>query len=135
MADVAQNLRAFLLADASIAALVGASVHQNLVPENRPTPFIWYRQAGVAYEPITDAAAGADPDDYLYDLECVSDDLDEAANLAALVRGRLAYYRGDFGDSTVQAIFVDDHEDDYIPRNEDADAGLHAATLRATVTP
>ncbi len=135
MADVAQNLRAFLLADSQIASLVGANVHQNHVPEDRPTPYVWFRQAGVHYEGTTDAEPGAPPDDYLVDLECVSDDLDEAADLAALVRERLAFYRGPFGDSTVQAVLVEDHEDDYLPRNEDADAGYHAATLRAVVTP
>jgi hypothetical protein len=133
--DVAENLIAFLLADAAIAALVGENVHQNQVPHEAVFPFIWLQQAGVNYEGVTDAAPGTEPDDFLFDLESVSDDVDQAAELSALVRNRLAFWRGAFGDSTVQSILVDDHEDDYLKRNENADQGIHVASLRATVSP
>lgn len=135
MPDVSENLRAFLLADTAIAALVGARVHQNLVPHQDLFPYLWFQQAGVNYEGTTDAAPGQEPDDYLFDVEAVSEDVDQAANLAGLVRRRLAFYRGAFGAATVQSILVDDHEDDYFPRNANADAGVHAATFRATVSP
>lgn len=133
--DVAQNLRAFLLADTTIAGLVSSRVHQNDVPQESDPPYVWYQLAGVEYEGVTDAEPGTPPDTYLYDLEAVAGDVGAAANLGLLIRNLLAFHRGEFGDSTVQAVFVDDHQDDYIPRNDDADAGLHAATMRISVSP
>lgn len=135
MADTAENLRTFVLAGASIANVIGSRMAQNSIPEDYDLPYVWFRQAGVTYEGTTDAAAGTAPDEYLYDLECVSDDVDEAADLAELVRTRLAFYRGALGDQTVQAIFVEDHEDDYFPRNADAEQGIHVASLRVSVCP
>lgn len=133
MADYAENLRTFVLADVAIAAVVGTRMHQNSVPEDAALPFIWYRQAGVVYEGCTDSAAGDEPDQYDYDVECVSDDVDEAADLAALVRPRLAFHRGTLGAGSTQGILVEDHEDDYFKRNEDADAGIHVASFRVSV--
>lgn len=133
--DVAENLIAFLLDDEDIAELVGTRVGQDKIPQPKATPYIWLQQAGVNYETCTDAEHGEEPVDWLFDIESVSDDVDEAAELAGMVRRRLHAYRGDFGDSTVQAVLVEDHEDDYIPRNEFEDAGLHAATFRAAVSP
>lgn len=131
--SVSEDVRSFMLADASIAGLVGTRVHKNHVPQDGDTPYVSYFRGGVEYENTTDVSAGGDPFRQFFDIESVSDDVSEADTLADYVRNRFANYRGAFGDGTVQACFVSDHDDDYIPRNVDADSGLHVATIRVEV--
>jgi hypothetical protein len=134
MPDVAERLRTFLTADAGIAAVVSTRVHQGIVPESSIVPFIWFRRARTD-EPRT--LDGGSPSGYeqFFDIECVSEDLDQCQDLALAVRDKLNNYRGTFADSTVKGIFVEDHSDDYIPRSVSSDDVAHVAALSVQIIP
>ena len=132
MADVATRLRTFLLTDTAIANQVGERIHQGQVPESSDGDYIWYSRAAI--EPLRVLASGVlDPLSVRFDVECISDDLDQSQVLAAAVRAKCDAYRGTFADTTVQGIFVDDHNDDYTPRGVFSDEGAHVAALQLEI--
>lgn len=134
MADLAENLRAFLLDKATITTFVGADgVHQGLVPQDVTLPYIWFKRSARRYLETTDAAPGADPDEERFDLECISDDLDESQDLSQAVCDALNAYRGTFGDTTISGAFVDDQDDDYVPRGTLGETELHTAALAVQI--
>ena len=140
MSQVAKDLRTFLGADATIATLVGAApngrIHQNHVPQDKAFPFVWYAQSGLLDGDVLAEAAGSAPYGREFDVECVSDDVDKAVDLAEAVRNRLRNFRGVIASTReVQAIFCDEHSEDYVPRGNEGDIGLHVESLRATVIP
>lgn len=138
MADIDQNLRAFLLADGTIAGLLGnpARLHQNTVPQEDAYPYAWYALSDTEdFEDLLDSPAGALPFRVFFDLEAVSSDLDQAIALKKALRARLHNFRGSFGDQTVQAVFARDQGEDYISRNSSGDEGIHAETLRVEIIP
>lgn len=134
MPDVAERLRTFLIAGASVTTIVGQRVHQNMVPESSAPPYLWFRRSRTD-EPRT--LDGGSPSGYeqFFDIECVSEDLSEAQTLAYAVRDRLNNYRGSFADSTVKGIFVEDHSDDYVPRSVSSDDVAHVAALSVQIIP
>ncbi len=101
MSDVGKNLRTYLLADPAISFQLAAErIHQNKVPQDEAFPFISYFRRGTQDEHTTDEANSAEPFRHLFDLECVSDDIDQALDLAELVKARLgdrAAYSDSFG--------------------------------------
>lgn len=129
MADLAQDLRAVLLAAPAVAAIAGTRIHQGIVPESSTTPYLWYRRASRDTERVLGEAVGAEPDSYRFDLEAISADLEEAQDLADAVRGALDNYRGSFGTRTAQGVFVENQDDDYYPRGIMGDETLHYAAL------
>lgn len=129
MTVIGEDIRTWLLADASISAVVGARVHQNKVPQASAAPYVWYGRATTANEDALDDPAGTTPFSQIFDIESISDDIDEALDLADLLKAKhLA--RGTIGSGTVQGVFVTDHADDYIPRGVDSDDGRHVAALQ-----
>jgi hypothetical protein len=129
LADVATRLRTFLLADSAIAAAVGPRVHQAFVPEDTPTPCIYFTRAGTGDE-LCIGEIGAAPFRHTFALECIGKDLDESQSIAALVKTRCNGYYGSFADTTVKGIFVEDQSDDYEPQY-----GYHDASLSLEVVP
>ena len=127
--SLGEDLRTWLLADASITALVGTRCHQNKVPQNSTSPYIWYGRATTENEDAIDDIAGTIPFVQMFDVECISDDIDEALNLADLLKAK-HLTRGTIGSGTVQGVFVSDHADDYIPRGDNSDDGRHVAALQ-----
>ena len=134
MPDVAERLRTFLIAGSSVTAIVASRVHQNMVPESSAIPYIWYRRARTDEPRTLDGGAPSGYEQF-FDIECVSEDLDECQSLAYAVRDRLNNYRGSFADSTVKGIFVEDHSDDYIPRSVSSDDVAHVAALSVQIIP
>ena len=137
--SLAVDLRTFLAAGSAIGALVTsdgvARIHQGHVPEGTALPFVWFAQVGAEWQGTLGGSAGEAPFSRSFDLECVSDDLGEAADLAEAVRSRLSDYRGTFGASEVQGVFCEDHSEDYQPRAADPDYGEHAQPLRVMIIP
>jgi hypothetical protein len=132
MADVSTRFRTFLLTDTTIAQMVGEQVHQGFVPETTKGDYVWFSRS--ASEPLRVLASGAiDPLSVRFDVEAISDDLDRAQALAAAIRSKCDAYRGTFGDSTTQGIFVEDHNDDYTPRGVFSDDVLHVASMSVEI--
>jgi hypothetical protein len=57
VADLDENLRTFLLADATVAALT-TSIHINRVPENKTNPYIWIQTTDTETELNLDGSTG-----------------------------------------------------------------------------
>lgn len=135
MADLAENLRTFILADTPIAASIGTRCYQGMAPQSdiATFPFIWFARSRRQLDRTLDAAAGDAADEQWFDLECISDDLDESQDLAEAVEDRLNNYRGTVGTQTVQAIFVDDQDDNYVPRGTMGETELHVAALSVQI--
>jgi hypothetical protein len=139
MADIATRLRTFLLGSDAITSIVGQRVHQSHVPHldpDKPVPaYIWFGRTTTRDERQLAGAAGEAEFSTMFSLECFSEDLDEAQRLGAAVKSRLNNYQGAFGDSTVQGIFVEDQNDDYIPRSIPADVGAELTAFSVEVIP
>lgn len=130
---MATRFRTFLLADSSIAAVVGQNVHQGFVPEDTPLPVIYFTRTGTRTERAL-GDVGTQPFSHTFAVEAIGKDLDESQSLADLVRTRCDGYPGSgvgtFADSTVKGIFVEDQSDDYEPQY-----GYHDASLSVEVIP
>lgn len=134
MSDVAENLRTFLLGDAAIARKVGLRVSQDAIPQGKPSPFIFLGRQSTTVERCL-GETGNTPFSHIFAVECIGEDLDDSQSLADLVRARCDGYSGTFGDSTVQAIFVEEQADDYLPKAVDLNSGEHIAALSVEVYP
>lgn len=136
MADLPTNLRAFLLDATAITDIVGdTGVYQGMVPQDVALPYVWFRRASRRLEPTLDAEPGDDPDELWFDVEAISDDLDVAQSLADAITDALGNYRGTFGDALIQGAFVDDQDDDYVPRGTVGETELHVAALAVQIFP
>ena len=135
MSDTATRLRAHILADATIAAIIGTSCHQSHVPQEITLPYVWFGRTGTEDIRTLDASAGLAPFSEAFDVEAISDDLSESQTLALAIKSRLNNYRGTFDDSTVKGIFVEDHNDDYMPRGVMSDEGFAVAAMRCEIIP
>ncbi len=132
MSDVATRLRSFLLSDAAITREVGDRVHQAHVPESSEGDYVYFQRSTI--EPLrTLDASNIDPLYTSFDVEIISRDLEQCQFIASIVRAKLDCYRGAFDDATVKGIFVEDHNDDYIPRGTYADEGVHVAAMSVQI--
>lgn len=136
MADLGENLRTFLLADATILGLVSTRAAQGVVPQERAQPYLWFELRGTENDDCLDDAVGHVPWKYLFDVECIANDIDTAQALAARVKAIAHLYRGSFGTQNVMGVFVEDHNDEYVPRGAGSDMdGLHVAALSLEIIP
>lgn len=126
------DLRAYLLAQAAIATIVGTSVHVRAVPQEIAPPYLWLARAGADLERTLDQAQGAEPFETRYDVEAISDDPQELETLAQAVRA-LDCAKGVCGSGTMQLLLVEDHTDDYVPKGVFSDEGLDVASFAITV--
>jgi hypothetical protein len=126
------DLRTYVLADGTVAGLIGTRCFQNSVPtEKTALPFIWFRRART-----NELETLAADEDWTveYDMECVSDDLDQAITLRDAVLSRLRGHQGTMGDGTYNWVHCRDQYDTYVPRNIEADERLQIASLSVEVT-
>lgn len=132
MATTEENLKAFLLASSSIAAIVGPRVSYNHIPQTVKPSYIFFQQSGSPDDPALDDSPGVSTRAQ-YAIECYSTSPSVAITLKNLVHARLNKYRGAFGDTTAKGIFAADVDDSYTPQGAGSDAGIHCATLTAEV--
>lgn len=131
MATVTEDLIAFLTADATITNLVGQRVHANHVPEKSTYPLVWLARSGKEKDTDLDGQGGLTR--HLYDIEAIGPDLGEAEDVAQAVDDRLAGHRGTFGARTVQGVFLQDQDDEYVPRGTAGDDGLMTVAQQITI--
>lgn len=130
-ADVPQDIRTYLLADAAVSGKT-SRCFVNVVPEAKARPFIWLRRSGAGG---TGVVGGADSIwQVRLDLECVAGDLDTASQLADAVRARLEGASGTLGSNSYAWVAVEDQFDDYEIVNQAADEHLESVALNVEVT-
>lgn len=132
MSDIAEDLRTLLLADATIASVVSNRVSQNRVPQTVTGSFIFFiRSSSDDDSEMTLQHAGGD---YAYreffDVEAIGT-IGNVATLSKRLK-RLNGHVGAVGNGSVQALFVRDQADDYVPYNvlDQSDSGPHLAAVR-----
>jgi len=146
MIDLGKSLRKFLV---SIDELREATTHQNFTKifhGNIPQPPENY--TGPIYPTIYTARGGTEVDDGLdsinditresFDVEFISDDLDQTQELSAILRQIFKdFINKPLGDIPAQAVFIDEHNDEYVPRTSThfTDEGVQIATLNLTIIP
>jgi len=132
MSTLAGDLRTALLANGDIATIVGGRVHYLRAAQGFVGDYIWFARSGSGDDDdrALGDTAGADYHHHeMVDVECVSDVLEDAQTLSRLVKG-FDSTTGTLGAGTVQAIFVRDHADDYVPRGVSGDDGVFVGALQ-----
>lgn len=131
--STAEDLRTFVLTESDITDVIGTRMYENTVPGSTTTlPFVWYRMARREFAGVL-GQQESKPWQEFYDVECVSDDLDQAHDLAELVRLKLDAHYGTMGSGTYAWVHVLDQYEDYVPRNIEADEHLQIVSLQIEV--
>lgn len=110
----------------------GARFHENTVPPGYAGPYVWFQRRTRSDELTFDMQPGQIPFEIFVDLEAIARG-PEALALAAEIAQQSHGYRGPFGDGTVQAVFCEDHGDDYTPRGLMAEQALQYGALELRV--
>ena len=129
MTTLAENFRTLITSATTITTNVGDRVHANRMPVASQYPAIFFIRSSAETDRDFDGATG--PTRSVFDTECLTDDTGpvEAIELAEDVRILLDGYSGAMGTTTVQGIFVTDKDDDYLPRGNASDEGIHVVAL------
>ena len=142
--SVATELRAFLLTQTTITDLVGARIHQDVIPQvesgdddsappTRP-PTIWFSKSSTEREECLEDGQGTLPEKVFFDLEVFASSKPDADDLSEAVEG-VNDYAGVMGSMTVQGIFVDSASDDYLPKGILSDDGTFQTAFSVEVIP
>lgn len=124
---VGVNLRTQLINTTGIA-----NCHQNRIPQSiaSTVDMVWFQRRSSVE--IVDLAGVGGVVDSSWDVEIISINIADVMAAAATLKSTLNGFIGRLGGSTgvyVQALFVDDHDDDYVSSNVDTDEGFYVAAL------
>lgn len=120
-----EAVRAWLVS--RLSSVVAERVHLGTVPETSDPPYVWYARASTTREGTLDETPGTQPFTTTFDVEVYGYDPAVVGTAADLLQASNAY-RGVFGTGhTAQGVFVDNQNDDYVPRGVMEDQGLHSA--------
>lgn len=114
-----------------IAQIPSTPVEEGSVDFSTGYSRLWYGRSGFKADKFI--TGGTSLLETVFDVECISDDIDTAQGWADTLRN-LDGYTGTFGSTSALAIWVEDQSDDYAPKNTWAnDSGLHVASVKMTV--
>jgi hypothetical protein len=116
MITIGEGLRAYLLADTAIAALVGTRIYPLRLPQKAEFPSIVYQRiSGIRFGHLRGQGSLARP---RYQVDCWDRQHLAVTRLGNLCRARLAGFQGQWSDDespetiiTVQAILFEDERD------------------------
>jgi len=134
------DLRAMLLDDADVAALVDSRISLTWVPALRIVPFLWLSRRSVEYLDVLGETEET-PFREFWDVEAVAQTELEAVELADAVRTACRAWVNDrannlgmMGDGTYGWLDTTDQAEDYVARNADPQDLLAISTLQIEVT-
>uniref|UniRef100_A0A6M3L9Y2 DUF3168 domain-containing protein n=1 Tax=viral metagenome TaxID=1070528 RepID=A0A6M3L9Y2_9ZZZZ len=128
MSSIGEDIKAYLLADITgVNAIVSGRVHQNHVPIIASMPHIWYGRS--ADEEVTCMDGGTGLHRCNFDVECIASSADAAIDLADAVKSRLHTSSSTTGGVNILVMFVNDHDDNYVPKGLGSDDGSHVSAL------
>jgi hypothetical protein len=144
VATVDEDLKAFLQANAPLAAKIGSRIHENYVPMKvgpageitmlSQIPYIWFQQSGEVREDALSDTVGTLPIGYEFALVVVAQSIRDARTIGALVVNCLHLLtKATFGSRTIQVVFVEDQNDGYIPQNGAVGRGFHVTAYQVQV--
>lgn len=134
MSNLSVNFRKFLLAQSSLARKVAARIHQDHIPQSSSAPYVYFSRQNAEFLTCLDSEVGEQPHAQSFAIECIGRDIGDAQELGDEIRA-INNYKGTFGDTSVQAVFVEDQSDDYEPRVLSGDDGAFSCNLRVTIYP
>lgn len=127
MSSIGEALKTYVTASTSVNDTIGGRMHQHFPPNVSTVPHIAYGRSGEQQELYLDGSGGLRT--ALFDIECVGATADAAIDLAADVKARLHGASSTAAGVTLKAVFVEDHDDDYLPKSIGDDSGKHVAAL------
>ncbi len=127
MANLTENLRAVLIADAGVAAIT-TSVHVNRVPDNKSKPYVWLQMSNQEHNLNLNAASGITITNY--QCEATSTSLTTTKTLAAAIKTAMHAKTGTFGDQNIAFAEILSKDDNYESRQDFGDSqNLHVTGL------
>lgn len=118
-------------AASNIAAKIGNRAHYTKVPERQANRFprLWLGRTNKESQVDLDGSKGALITDS-YDLEVISDDLDEVIEISDLLWSDIHGHYGQVNSTdTVKGILLDNQSDDYEPKGIGGDLGLDVSSF------
>ena len=124
MLDIRSGLRAFLLADAAVAAVVSTRIFPTRMPQGeKGTSIVYLRISGLGDHTLAGASRISRP---RFQIDCWAQSPGAAADLANLVKERLDGYRGEmpYGTASPQlsieclGVFFENERDGFDADNE-----------------
>jgi hypothetical protein len=141
MATLGADLRTFLTGSTGIAAVWPSTgkglsaphvVEQNTFPQSAPDPRIYFQRQ--SEEQDLDMSGEDAVTDSRWDVEVIGSDDPTVVSIVDAVKSRLHGHRGAFGSRTVLAVFVEDHDDDYLVRGlASEDEAVSVAALQVQI--
>lgn len=125
--SIVGDLTTYLRASTAVTAIAGTRIHHNIVPQDASRPYVWLRRVAENEELTMDGVGELVETDF--DVECWAEDNSTVDSLANAVKGRLHGVRGTVSTATVGGIFVQSKDDDYTPRGNYSDDGMHVVAL------
>jgi hypothetical protein len=125
--SVDSDLRAFILADAAVAALIGTRLYPAIMPQDPVLPATTYQWISAIRYPNMDDAGGLST--ARVQVDCWSDSKAEALEVFEAIRLALDGYRGAFGSIPVYGAFLESERESYEPAT-DAGTGSGVALYR-----
>jgi hypothetical protein len=107
--NISKAIRAILLADSSVAALIGVNIFPRVVPDDASVPAIAYFRE--SHERVRSLSGERSTADANYDVECWGTTYDEAEALGDAAHAALADYAGTISGVTFQHIRIIDEDD------------------------
>lgn len=127
MANLTENLRTVLIADAGVSAIT-TNIHVNNVPDNKTKPYVWFQMNDQLHELNLSEAAGTITTNFV--CEATSTSLTITKNLAAAIKTALHAKTGSFGDQNIAFAEIISKDDDYESRQDFGDSqNLHVTGL------
>ena len=136
MASIGEDIRTFIIGSTGVAThfaaiAAPAVVEQNTIRQEAPTPRIWYQRDSEREETDLSGEGGLVESQWNIEVHSTSDDA--RFDIADALKTRMNGYYGPFGSRTVQGVFIEDHDDDYIPRGIGSEEGFYVAALSARI--
>jgi hypothetical protein len=127
MANLTENLRAVLIADAGVSAIT-TSVHVNNVPDSKSKPYVWLQLIDQDHELNLSEAAGTITTNFVCEATSIS--LATTKNLADAIKTALHAKTGSFGDQNIAFAHITSKDDNYESRQDFGDSqNLHVTGL------
>lgn len=137
---IRSDLRTYLLAQSSVADLIGTRLSLSRLPLNvdgsanlsaGPFPCVTYRLASANHHHNLDGGQGYC--EAAIELDVWGDDSEEVEAAGDAIRLKLQGYLGAMGNSTVKRSTLDEEQDFFHPPQDGSDTGIHRTTFRYTI--
>lgn len=127
------DLRAFLLNQSLFAGSSGTGrIQVNVNDQEAATPRVYIQQSSYTDDDMLYSGADGMPNTS-FDVEVIDEDITDCLSISQTIRKALKGYHGAFGSTWALGVFVEDHDDNYIPKGIDTDENFNVSALSVTI--